>query len=429
VDNFSESTPLSKNDGNKLSDKIRTAVLFRRLGPYHHARLKAAGLKLNVTAVEYSNVDSTYAWDLVEGADGFDRVTLFSGTSVENLRASHIFERISEALDQLRPQVVAIPGWSDRFSLAALRWCKIRGVPAVMMSETTVWDDKRKWWKEALKRRIVNMCSAGLVGGRAHAEYLEQLGMDRERIYFGYDVVDNHYFADKVGEVRSQKSEVRRKYGLPEKYFLASARFVEKKNLPRLIEAYARYRQLAAASDNGQSAVSSPVVPWSLVLLGDGPLRPALNLQLETLNLQPYVHLPGFKQYDELPVYYGLASAFIHASTTEQWGLVVNEAMASGLPVLVSNRCGCAADLVQEGRNGFTFDPYNVEQLAELMVKISDAEFPISDFGSASRKIIGTMDTTAFGEGLKNAVTEALRASQPNTSCIDRFLLRILLAR
>ena len=83
------------------------------------------------------------------------------------------------------------------------------------------------------------------------------------------------------------------------------------------------------------------------------------------------VILAGFKQYDELPAYYGLASAFVHASTTEQWGLVVNEAMASGLPVLVSDRCGCAPDLVEDGVNGFTFDPYDVEALAGLMQRVA----------------------------------------------------------
>ncbi len=81
---------------------------------------------------------------------------------------------------------------------------------------------------------------------------------------------------------------------------------------------------------------------WDLVLLGDGPLKPTLLKLISSLGLESCVHLPGFKQYDELPVYLGLAETFIHASTTEQWGLVVNEAMASGLPVLVSNRCGCA---------------------------------------------------------------------------------------
>jgi glycosyltransferase involved in cell wall biosynthesis len=321
------------------------------------------------------------------------------------------------------------------------------------MSETTAWDVERKWLKEFLKKRVVKMCAAGLVGGRAHAEYLEQLGIERTKIFFGYDAVDNDYFAAKAEEVRSQSSVVRSQQRLPDKYFLASARFIEKKNLPRLIEAYARYRVLAQKAEmlktetlKSESSIPSTLnpqpstEPWSLVLLGDGPLRSTLNSQLSTLNLHGHVLLPGFKQYGELPVYYGLASAFIHASTTEQWGLVVNEAMASGLPVLVSNRCGCAADLVQEGVNGFTFDPYNVEQLAELMFQISlrgvgssgpeaAFNFPLSAFGSESQRIISQWGPERFARGLHDAVQTALKNPASNASLMDRLILRLLMAR
>src|ERR1035441_6959071 len=170
--------------------------------------------------------------------------------------------------------------------------------------------------------------------------------------------------------------------------------------------------QTAGSQDSSDTALSSsPVVPWSLVLLGDGPLRSALNSQLSTLNLHSHVLLPGFKQYPDLPVYYGLASAFIHASTTEQWGLVVNEAMASGLPVLVSNRCGCATDLVQAGVNGFTFDPYNEQEMAALMLKVSAFNFPLSDFGSQSQRIISKWGVARFAAGVQAAGASALSHS------------------
>ena len=81
--------------------------------------------------------------------------------------------------------------------------------------------------------------------------------------------------------------------------------------------------------------------------------------------------MPGFKQYHDLPAYYGLAGAFVHTSTVEQWGLVVNEAMAAGLPVLVSRNCGCAADLVQDGVNGFAFDPLDGDRMAALLTKVA----------------------------------------------------------
>jgi 1,2-diacylglycerol 3-alpha-glucosyltransferase len=446
----------------KRYSMARVAVIFRRLGPYHHARLRASGRVMEVTGIELTGCDKVYAWDKVEGAEGFRRVSLFPEQDIETIPAKTFFGRLTQELTNANPEVVVVPGWSERGSLAALQWCASRQAPVVVMSESTEWDEKRSGWKEWVKSRVVRLCAAALAGGTPHADYLARLGMPAERIFLGYDAVDNDYFDTKADEIRKQKAESRKGLNLPENYFLASARFVEKKNLPRLIEAYARYRQLAAAADNGlqdnkttgpsvvssprkaaeqprgeQSSVvggpcpvvSSPAVPWSLVLLGDGPLRETLNSQLSTLNLHDHVLLPGFKQYGELPAYYGLAGAFIHASTTEPWGLVVNEAMASGLPVLVSNRCGCATDLVQEEKNGFTFDPYAVEQLAQLMLKISAFNFPLSEFGLMSREIISAWGPERFAQGLQAAAEKAVEVGPKRASWIDHLLLSALLLR
>jgi glycosyltransferase involved in cell wall biosynthesis len=106
----------------------------------------------------------------------------------------------------------------------------------------------------------------------------------------------------------------------------------------------------------------------------------------------------------------------------------VNEAMASGLPVLVSNRCGCAADLVQESVNGFTFDPCNVEQLAQLMLKISAFQpSRLSAFGDASRSIISDWGTERFAQGLKAAAECALRAGPVKATVMQRLILNALL--
>jgi len=282
----------------------------------------------------------------------------------------------------------------------------------VVMSESAREDELRTWWKEMLKRRVVDLYSAALVGGQRHIDYLVELRMPRERIFTGYDVVDNAYFRRRAEEIRGQKSDVRKQYGLPENYFLASARFIPKKNLPRLIRGYAEYRQKSELA--GSAA-------WDLVLLGDGPLRETLNTQLSTLNLKAHVHLPGFKQYDELPVYYALAKAFVHASTTEQWGLVVNEAIASGLPVIVSDRCGCVPELVKG--NGFTFDPFDEQELVERlsqMASLSDDER--KSLSDASYRISANFAPERFGEGLERAARLA-RSRPRKASLIGRALM------
>jgi glycosyltransferase involved in cell wall biosynthesis len=103
--------------------------------------------------------------------------------------------------------------------------------------------------------------------------------------------------------------------------------------------------------------------------------------------------------------------------------------MACGLPVLVSNRCGCAPDLVQEGVNGFTFDPYNTEQLAQLMLKISAFSIQHSAFGEASRKIIAGWGPDRFAQGLKDAVAAAIAAPPPRLGFFHRLFLWALTLR
>lgn len=399
----------------------RLAILFHRIGPYHFARARAAGKVLKTTLIEVFKSDDVYGWSLVPGADGFDRVTLFDKDSQP---PGKLIRGIQNALDACRPDVVAIPGWADTLAFGAIQWCAANKVPAIVMSESTERDERRSFWKEWIKRRILKFCAAGLVGGQPHAEYLARLGMAPGHIFLGYDAVDNGYFADKVAEIRSLMPEIKAKHNLPENYFLASARFVAKKNLFNLIRAYAQYRNSLEFGNIRQHSAS--FAPWSLVLLGDGPLRSDLVRLISELRLEHCVLLPGFKQYDELPLYYGWAKAFIHASTVEQWGLVVNEAMASGLPVLVSNRCGCARDLVQENVNGFTFDPGNVEQLAQLLLKLSAPDFQLSDFGIASQRIISDWSPERFANGLSQAVETALIAPRPRLGTADYLLLQLL---
>jgi len=394
--------------------KPAIAVVFHHIGPYHHARLNAAADRLAVTGIEWS-AKGYDSWGAADAPACYQKISLFPEATDNHPGKAELWRAFWSALEQANPDVVAVNGWNNFGSLVATDCCVRRGIPMVVMSESARQDEPRTWWKEIIKRRVVGLYSAALVGGQRHVDYLVELGMPRDRIFTGYDVVDNAYFRRRAEEIRSQKSDVRKQYGLPENYFLASARFIEKKNLPTLIRAYAAYRQKSEASGNP---------PWELVLLGDGPLREALNSQLSTLNLHRHVRLPGFKQYDELPVYYALAKAFIHSSTTEQWGLVVNEAIASGLPVIVSNRCGCVPELVQG--NGFSFEPTDEHELGSRLLQMAS----LSDderrrLGDASYTIAANFAPKRFGEGMEQAAQLAL--NQPRkASLLCRTLIKLL---
>jgi 1,2-diacylglycerol 3-alpha-glucosyltransferase len=402
-----------------MERKPAVAVVFHHIGPYHHARLNAADDRLAVTGIEWS-AKGYDEWGEAEAPARYQKISLFSEATEHYPGNRERREAFRCALEQAKPDVVAVNGWNNFGSLIAANCCLRGGIPMIVMSESAREDEPRTRWKEMNKRRIIDLYSAALVGGRRHVDYLVELGMPRERVFTGYDVVDNEYFRQRAEEIRSQRSEVRRKYSLPENYFLASARFIDKKNLLRLIRAYAQYRQRPEVRGQ-KSVISHPRSPWDLVLLGDGPLRETLHSQLSALNLHEHVHLPGFKPYDELPIYYGLANAFVHASTSEQWGLVVNEAVASGLPVIVSSRCGCVPELVNG--NGFTFDPFDEQELAEQLLKMASlSDYERKSLGDASYRISVNFAPERFAEGLEQAARLALNRPQ-TTSLIGRALI------
>ena len=415
-----------------MEPKPAIAVVFQHIGPYHHARLNAAAEKLLVTGLEWS-ARRYYPWGAAASPARYHKVSLFPEAGDRDPGDAQLRRAFYAAVQQARPDVVAVNGWNDFGSLAAADCCVRRGIPMVVMSESARRDEPRNWWRERVKRRIVDLYSAALVGGRRHVEYLIELGMSRERIFTGYDVVDNAYFARRALEFRNSHLrrgcggqaafEIRKKYGLPENYFLASARFIKKKNLPSLIRAYAEYRQRSEVRGQ-RSELSNGNAPWALVILGDGPLKSDLCRLISDLRLNGHVHVPGFKPYDELPVYYAFAKAFVHASTTEQWGLVVNEALASGLPVIVSSRCGCVPELVRD--NGFTFDPVDEHELASrLSTMASLSHDERQRLGDASYRIAVNFAPERFGAGLEQAAHLALR-DPSKASLLGRALIRLL---
>jgi glycosyltransferase involved in cell wall biosynthesis len=386
---------------------------------YHDGRFKALANKgeFRLAMIQLAEVHGFRALRPSSSSDGYDSFTLFSEASWSQVDSHNMVKRLYGKLNELRPGVVCINGWSSGGCIASLIWCLRNRTPVVLMSESTEYDEPRRWWKEAVKRRVVGLCSAALVGGADHGDYLAKLGLARGRIFDGYDVVDNVHFEAGATAARHNSSRIRAELGLPARYFLACSRFEEKKNLARLLEAYSLYRKRAGPEC------------WRLVVVGDGSLRPELEKLRRALALDEHVLFPGFKRYVELPAYYGLAEAFLHVSTTEQWGLVVNEAMAAMLPVIVSRRCGCAGELVREGVNGFVIDPYDVEGIAVAMATMAGGAYDLRSMGLASRDIVARWSPERFAWNLTAAAKAAMNAPHPRPDAIDRLLLWLLKSR
>ncbi len=421
---------------------MRLIVHFARFGPYHHARLRAVAGELapfgwEVIGLQTASMDTTYDWrESKAGPGGLgcegDVVTVFPGRIYDEIPSWECRRSVVACLDDLAADAVAVPGWGTLDARVSLGWCRRRGAKAVIMSETREVDGDRLWWKEQIKRLMMRHVHGALVGGAAHRDYLVKLGIPAKRIVTGYNVVDNAYFAEEAARWRAVDGLSSVASAMEGPFFLASNRFVERKNLMGLIEAYAQFRQPSfalPAAEAGLTAVNrpQPTLPWSLCLLGDGHLKASLIARCHELRLaviesapwepslveategrapdcsSPKVYFPGFRQIEELPRFYAAAGAFIHPALEEPWGLVLNEAMACGLPVLSGNHVGAAAELIREGYNGWTFDAENTGAIAEVMGRFASlAEGERLAMGSAGAELLNERcPTEAFGRGLR----------------------------
>ena len=367
------------------------ALIFSNYGPYHLARLNSAykycqQMGWSTVGIELFRSEIEYAWQTQ--IQDFPIVSVVENQRYKQAGLRQLIPRLYAILAEINPDVLAIAGYANPAMLSTLGWCLLHRKPAILMTASKEDDATRNWWQEIFKGWLLKGYQSALVGGKPQKRYLNKLGMAAEAVFSGYNVVGNESFnREKIQHYTRP---------LEKPFFLSINRFIPKKNLFFLISAYAAYRQLAGVN------------AWDLVLCGDGELRPQIEQQISTLNLQNYVHLPGFLQQDQLLPYFAHASCFIHASTQEQWGLAVNEAMAASLPVLVSNRCGCYEDLVIEGENGFGFDPENSSQLISLMLKISSLAVDLQAMGKASIAHIQKFSPDRFAQGLVQAVEYAL---------------------
>jgi glycosyltransferase involved in cell wall biosynthesis len=398
------------------------ALLFARYGPYHVARLKGAVAAAGETGwcvhgLEVMHLDHHYAWEPVKFEDGMPITTVLrhGGASPTPRTARRL---LFKALNELDPGCVAVPGYGDGPALAALAWCRTKGRAAVLMSESKRNDAPRWWPVEMVKRILVRLYDAALVGGRAQEKYLGSLGMGGERISLGYNAVDNALFERQSDAARANQESWRQRLGVSRPFILSSSRFFRRKNIPRLVEAYAAYR----------SAVG-PEQAWDLVVLGDGKDQARIKRTVRDLSLQNCVHLPGFRQIDELPVWYGLASLFMHVPLREQWGLVVNEAMASALPVAVSSMAG-ASELVRDGIEGWVVDPRDTDAITRTLVRAHQAGTgTLRSMGLSAREAARGWGPECFGQGLMAAAEAGLRhaATRRGGSRVAGRLLSLLL--
>lgn len=337
---------------------------------------------------------------------------LFSDNRMEDISSRIASSYLYKALDKLNPDILIAGAIAYPSGATAVRWARDKKKPVVIMDDARLDDVPRAALVNWVKRRIYANVNAVFIPAPSHVADYRFWGIAEAQMFFGINAVDNQFFMEKSDTARQNIETVRQKYGLPERFFLGIGRQIPKKNWHFLIEAFSSIR--------GEKK-------WGLVLVGEGPEADALKNAALRYNIK-VTFLP-FQSQENLCEFYGVADCFVLPSLFgETWGLVVNEAMACRLPVLVSNQCGCAKTLLREGYNGWQFDPHNPEQLSIIIkyfVHLSEDER--MRMGENSFAMIADWGLNRFCEGVWQAVQFCMNEPVHGyaSPVIDRTILNL----
>ena len=322
------------------------------------------------------------AWD-VPLTDGYQSVML-SGTDLE--------------AEIARADVLWLHGWQSWTMRRALVIARRLGIPVLMRGENcdlAMPDGRgpRRWLKRSYVGWIFGHCRAFLAIGSENEKYYRRRGISRERIFFMPYAVDNETFARKAKAAHPHRDALKAGLGIaPERKVVIFVGKLLRRKCPDV---------LARAVARAQWPNEKP----ALVFVGEGAMEGRLRA------LAPDAVFLGFKNQGALPALYDMADVLVLPSRREPWGLVVNEAMACGTAVIVSNQVGCAADLVKD-RCGSVFPAGDVEALTGALVKCLDKA---DAMGEAAAAEIRRWSFAEDVQGLKQAIRFA-RSSDDGTS-------------
>jgi glycosyltransferase involved in cell wall biosynthesis len=257
---------------------------------------------------------------------------------------------------------------------------------------------------EWLKRFFVSNCDGGFTYGRRSKRYLLKLGMSEDKITVRCQAAANDDIRRSFDSVAPSRRQLIQKHGLGEKNFCYVGRLSPEKNVSCLIRAFGMLRRDCHEAKN-----------WGLLVVGDGPDRQSLVDLCESQGLRN-VTFTGGVPWREAPKLLAACDVFVLPSTSEPWGLVVNEAMVCGLPVLVSDACGCVEDLVFAGETGFVFNPSNPDELRRRMEYFVRSPAEIDRMGANAINHIEKFTPKAAAAQMLQGIERLLGRHEPTAS-------------
>jgi glycosyltransferase involved in cell wall biosynthesis len=338
------------------------------------------------------------SWD-VPLRDGYDHEFV---PNVARQPGPHHFDGIDnpslvKRLESLRPDALLIFGWNLRSHLQAMRAFHGR-LPVFFRGDSTLLDPQPLWRsiaRRAALRWIYRHIDCALAVGSANTDYFEWCGVPRTRIELVPHAVDVRRFSDDSAEERA--AGLRHRVGVDPgvRTLVYAGKFQPKKDPLGLVSAFLR---------SGAGC--------RLIMFGDGPLEVALRRHAR---VDRRIHILPFQNQSEMPAVYRVGDAFVLPSCGpgETWGLALNEAMASGRPVIASSRVGAARDLVIEGQTGWTFRAGDPADLARVIGRFRDTPpARLSAMGHSARVHAAGWSIEVAAEALANAVHRHLSASR-----------------
>jgi glycosyltransferase involved in cell wall biosynthesis len=305
---------------------------------------------------------------------------------------------IPSALRQAQPAAIICGGYNYPASWQAAFWARKHNIPFLLWTESNAADHRaRNAVLESAKRKFLTLCRGFVVPGTASRSYLQQLGVSESLIFTAPDAVDNTLFINGARRARENYVAVRRQRVIPERYFLYVGRCVSEKGVFDLLEAYAKL-------DPEIRAIVG------LVFVGDGAARAELERRGQLIK-PGTVTFSGFVQKKELAEFYALADALVFPTHSDPWGLVVNEAMACGLPVIATNVAGSVPDLVHNGANGLIVPVADTAALISAMTTLAKNDELRVQMGQCSAEKIGANSPEASAAGMAEAALAVTGAS------------------
>jgi glycosyltransferase involved in cell wall biosynthesis len=289
--------------------------------------------------------------------------------------------------------VIFMLGWGSITSLLGVAACRASNTPFFFYGDSSHPPAATTFGgrvRARLLRSLFGITDGFLVSGVLNADYYAHYGASRDRFFLLPWAIDNERFKTASRFEPAEREAMRARFGIRpgDLAIVYSAKLLPRKDPMTLLRAFARMQHRDRAA---------------LIFLGNGELREQLERFVRDEGLERVV-LAGFVNQTELPKHYAMADVFVLPSTYEPRGAVINEAMACGLPVIVTDRCGSIGDLVQDGENAFIYPAGDAEQLAKMLDRLSEDEPLRARMAQRSREIIDTWDFARGVEGVKEAL-------------------------